>query len=351
MKYRIEDIKFDEITPRQFENLCYDLLVKYNFRNLIWREGGADNGRDIEATLSFSTMLNNKETKWFIECKHYTSGGVPPNDLNSKIAWADAEQPDYLVFFISSYLTNGARTWIDKIIPQKQYDITIVEGEQLKNRLLKYPELIERYFSKNRYEKLFKDVRDYKVKFNINPSFEFLKEIIDNIDLERLSDEEIGFLLINFYSQYESFEGRNEYHGDFGGDEANRILEFLKEKTDNEELKTFAPYVNHYDILGGTGFFEEMEWLDDEDTDYEIKKFDFQSYDLHLNHNKERDKWKIGYYLFVKYTDVAFEIFQSDSTEIRIIREFNDKRITDLSLKLKDNIQDDYNKYLENFSA
>lgn len=213
MKFNIEDIDFEKITPREFENLCYDLLVKYNFRNLIWRKGGADNGRDIEAKLTFSTMLNTKETNWFIECKHYTSGGVPPNDLNSKIAWADAEQPDYLVFFISSYLTNGARTWIEKIIPQKYYEITVIEGEDLKNRLIKYPELIERYFSLNRYEKLFKDVRDYKTKFNINPSYEFLTEIISNIDLTRLSIDEIGFILLNFYGQYAFFEGRNEYHG------------------------------------------------------------------------------------------------------------------------------------------
>lgn len=136
MKYKIEDINFESITPHEFENLCYDLLVKYNFHALIWREGGADNGRDIEGSFSFSTMLRTKETKWFIECKHYKNNGVPPNELNSKIAWADAEQPDFLVFIVSSYLTNGARTWLEKMIPQKQYDISIIEGEDLKHRLV-----------------------------------------------------------------------------------------------------------------------------------------------------------------------------------------------------------------------
>jgi hypothetical protein len=43
MKYTKDDIQFKQISPRGFENLCYDLLVKYNFHNLIWREGGADN--------------------------------------------------------------------------------------------------------------------------------------------------------------------------------------------------------------------------------------------------------------------------------------------------------------------
>lgn len=85
MKYRVEDIDFSKITPKEFENLCYDLLVKYNYYNLIWREGGADSGRDIEAKHRYISMLKQKDTVWFFECKHYSSG-VPPVELMSKIA-------------------------------------------------------------------------------------------------------------------------------------------------------------------------------------------------------------------------------------------------------------------------
>ena len=53
MKYTKDDIRFAQITPKEFENLCYDLLVKYDFHNLIWRTGGADSGRDIEACFLF----------------------------------------------------------------------------------------------------------------------------------------------------------------------------------------------------------------------------------------------------------------------------------------------------------
>jgi hypothetical protein len=119
MKYKTTDVKFEEITPRGFENLCYDLLVKFNFQNLIWREGGADNGRDIEANYSFINPVKKIETKWFFECKHYNSGGVPPNDISSKITWADAENPDYLVFLISSYLTNSEELGLRKLKAKK----------------------------------------------------------------------------------------------------------------------------------------------------------------------------------------------------------------------------------------
>jgi hypothetical protein len=347
MKFKIEDIDFKGITPREFENLCYDLLIKYNYHNLIWREGGADNGRDIEAKHSFNTMIKDKETNWFFECKLYNAGGVPPNELTSKVAWADAELPDYLVFFVSSYLTNNARTWLEKIIEQKQYDITVIEGEELKNRILKYPELIERYFSLNRYEKLFKDVRDYKTKFRINPSFEFLNEIASNIDLERLTVDELGFILTNFYNQYKSFEGRNDYHGDFHGTEVNRVLDYLKRTITNEELKSFQTYFDDYDELGGSGIFDEMDLLECEEYIHEMKLYNFQSYDLHLNHKKEQNKWKIGEYLFVIYEDVAFEIFVTEVTEIRIIKDFKPERINELSLNLSGDIVEKYNEYLE----
>lgn len=351
MKYTLEEILFDDITPREFENLCYDLLVKYNFQNLIWREGGADSGRDIEATLNFNNSIKNSDTKWFFECKRYTSGGVPPDDLSSKLTWADAEQPDFLVFFISSYLTNGSRVWLDKIKTQKHYKILVIEGEDLKNRLIKYPELIERYFSLNRYDQLFKDIKNFKTKFNIKPSFEFLREIINNVDLSKLSSEEVGFILINFYSQFDIFEARNDYYGDFDNTMIFPLLDYLKENIENTELKSFSEFQDNNDPLGGTGIFDEMYWFEHPKDISEMKNYNFQHYDLHLNHKLDSEKWKIGEYLLIIYEDVAFELFKTKETEIRIIKDFSPEKIEDISYKFSDNMVEDYKKYIDNFSA
>ena len=351
MKYNIEDIDFTNISPREFENLCYDLLIKYNYHNLVWREGGADNGRDIEAYFSFNNQIQDTETKWFFECKHYNSGGVPPSELNSKIAWADAEQPDYVVFFVSSYLTNNSRTWFEKIVHQKQYNIKVIEGEEIKNRLLKYPELIERYFSLTKYEQLFKNIKDYKTKFNINPSFEFLKEIIENIDLAKLDTDEIGFLLFSFYSHYRFFENRNEYFGDFDESLIYRVLEYLKLTVTNDTLKSFEKYRDDSDILRAIGIFDEMYWLDDEDNMAEMQLYNFYNCDLHLNYSKEQTKWKLGYYLFVIFENSVIEVFHCEKTEIRIIKNFKAERINELSLKLPDDIVTKYTLYLKYFNA
>ncbi len=347
MKYKIEDINFKNVSPRGFENLCYDLLVQYNFHNLVWREGGADNGRDIEANYNFINPVSNIETKWFFECKHYTNG-VPPNELTSKIAWADAEQPNYLVFLTSSYLTNASRTWLEKIQPQKNYTIIVIEGEEIKNKIVKYSDLVERYFSQNKYLELFKSIKDFKIKFDINPSYEFLKEIINNVDYSKLDIEDLGFILFSFYDQFELFERGNEYYGHFDDTVIYKFLAYLKGTITNEELTSFNKYKNDFDDLGGNGFIDQFYYLDKPEYFSEIEFFDFQSYHLHLFPSKGNEYWKIGYYVFVIFEDVAFEMFNDGETEIRIIKDFNPSKISSIAVnKSKSIIVDDYTKYLE----
>lgn len=348
MKYKIEDINFAKISPKSFENLCYDLVVNYNFHSLIWRDGGGDNGRDIEANSNYSSPFITIEQKWFFECKHY-SAGVPPADLNSKIAWADAEQPNFLVFFVSSYITTAARTWLEKISPQKNYKIVVIEGAELKNRIVQYSDLVERYFSDNSYEKLFKDIKDYKVKFNINPSYEVLKEIIENIDLEKLDNEDLGFIILNFYEQYKAFESRNDYYGDFDSKVIIRVLEHLKKTTTNDKLKSFDEYKENYDELGGVGFIDEILYTDDTYYYDEMEDYDFQYYELHLNHKKEQEFWKIGRYLFIIFEDLAFEIFKENDTEIRIIENFTAEKLTEASINMPEKIVKNYKRYKEKF--
>lgn len=351
MKYKIEDIDFNKISPKEFENLCYDILVRYNYQSISWRDGGADNGRDLEANYTFSTMLHSKETRWFFECKLYNSGGVAVVDLNSKIAWADADKPDFLVFLISSYVTNNTRTWLEKIAPDKGYDIVIIEGEELKHRILKFPELIERYFSSDKYEKLLLNLIDYKNKFSVSPSFEFLREITDNIETKRLTLDEIGFILLSYFSQFILFEKRQEYSGDFDGTEMNGILDFLKKDITDTNLESLGKYKDNHIILGDEGMFNEFFWFDYPDEIDSMKQYNFQYSLLHLNSKKDKNLWKTGEHLFIVYTDVAFEIFYDSKIEIRIINNFVPSNIEGILIEKPANVIENYERYLDNFSA
>jgi hypothetical protein len=51
---------------------------------------------------------------------------------------------------------------------------------------------------------------------------------------------------------------------------------------------------------------DELYLLESEDYE-EMTYYSFQSYHLHLNHNKAKESWRVGQYLFITYGDVAFE--------------------------------------------
>ena len=91
-------IRFDGLSPTDFEEFCFDLLVENGFVNVDWRKGTpkaaspADRGRDIVAHLERQDVDGHKYREtWFVDCKHYKRG-VPPEALQGTIAWAQAER-------------------------------------------------------------------------------------------------------------------------------------------------------------------------------------------------------------------------------------------------------------------
>jgi hypothetical protein len=57
-----------------------------DYQGLVWRQGGADSGRDIEGRRTVNNpLIGSYNEKWFFECKRFENG-VPPEKLNSKIA-------------------------------------------------------------------------------------------------------------------------------------------------------------------------------------------------------------------------------------------------------------------------
>lgn len=65
MTYSTDNINFGLLSPTEFERLCFELLLKLGYSELAWRQGGADNGRDIEGSLNFSTPILEKNQMVF----------------------------------------------------------------------------------------------------------------------------------------------------------------------------------------------------------------------------------------------------------------------------------------------
>lgn len=193
MLYTERDIDFKRITPLQFEELCFDLLLRFGYKGLTWRQGGADKGRDIEGRLTINNpLVEAYEEKWFFECKHY-SKGVPPEQLNSKIAWADAENPKHLVIFASSYLSDGCRHWIELIGKEKPYRIHVLEGKYLKTLILSFPDLVAKYFLDKYAGLLLSELNNWLIH-NVLPHPQTFKILAEKLDITKLTPSELAFL-------------------------------------------------------------------------------------------------------------------------------------------------------------
>lgn len=182
-----------KLSDNEFEELCFELVLFLDFEKVRWRKGGADNGRDIQAELSSNSLLVDRYyEQWFFECKRY-SKGVPPEQLNSKIAWADAEKPKHLVLFISSYLTNNARTWLDKIEVDKFYKIHVLEGDQIKRLVLLFPKLVEKYFS-TEMDNLVSEAQKNWLLHNLIPEPELIRTIVESKSFLEMPLDKVAFI-------------------------------------------------------------------------------------------------------------------------------------------------------------
>lgn len=189
----MNDIDFLSLSPREFEELCFDLPDELGFKRLVWRQGGSDDGRDIQGVKEVSVgIVEPYEELWFFECKRYEKG-VPPDDLSSKVTWADAEKPKHLLFFISSYLTSGARDWLSKISKNKPYEIHLVEGKRLTSLVSKSHRLMIRYFPSNA-QKLIKESHRTWIHHNLIPEPELLRTLAENENLDDYSTSQLAFL-------------------------------------------------------------------------------------------------------------------------------------------------------------
>ncbi|MDO7787237.1 restriction endonuclease [Desulforamulus aquiferis] len=193
MYFEENDLDFYVLDAYRFEELCFDLVMKAGFHSAIWRQGGPDNGRDIEACFTITNpLVGNYHEKWFIECKHY-SKGVPVEEVSTKFEWAQAEQADHLLLITSSYLSNSTREWINKRCQTAPYKFHLMEGKVLKQRILCFPDLVDSYFKTEAYKVLL-DTFKYWIFHEILPNWKTLKYLASNISIEKLTPRELAFL-------------------------------------------------------------------------------------------------------------------------------------------------------------
>jgi len=250
----VDEINFNLLSHQRFEELCFDLLMELSFRKLVWRQGGADNGRDIQGTRDVTPgLVESFEETWFFECKRYENG-VPPEALNSKIAWADAERPKHLVFFISSYVTNNARTWLATISKDKFYKVHLIEGKQLQHLVLRSQNLVTRYFSSN-VQRLMQQAHRTWVLHNLIPEPWLLRTLAETQNLSEYEPGQLAFLWVSLKLR---FEDLNANMADSWEESYDIIFSMLKRHAKMEG--------SVLDTVGDWSLIEEKEG----ETDYDL---------------------------------------------------------------------------------
>ncbi|WP_448103502.1 restriction endonuclease [Pedobacter panaciterrae] len=199
MTFTESDIKFDKISWKEFEELCYDLLHKYQFHSLSWRQGGGDKGRDIEASFTvINPMVVSYPEKWFIECKHYGKG-IPIEQISGKLDWAVAEKVQHFVLMTNSYPSNATTDYIKKRQKNVNFKIHVIDGKALKQKLLAFPDLIVKYFADDTVVLIQGMVRQW-LSHNLLPDIKTLFKLSKLIDARALNAEELVFLFFAFES-------------------------------------------------------------------------------------------------------------------------------------------------------
>lgn len=97
-------------------------------------------------------------------------------------------------------MTTSCRQWLDKLRPNKPYQIHVIEGKALKVLLLNYPEIVQRYFA-NQYDLLLRDLIKQWVLFDFLPSPEHLFLLAKSLNPFRLKPEELAFLLCAWHAK------------------------------------------------------------------------------------------------------------------------------------------------------
>ena len=163
------DISWDNISPENFEKLCFKILEENKFDNLQWfGKSGGDKGRDIigykrEEPLPGLTKVN----KWVIQCKRYKSKLLSKTEINNILVDAEEHNPDNILIILSNTISANTKDWIDEKRKKTKYDIHIWEELDLEREIMKHRRKLEEQFPNiiNKKEILFYEIIDSKRNF------------------------------------------------------------------------------------------------------------------------------------------------------------------------------------------
>lgn len=144
------EVNFDKFSPIEFEELIYDFLKEYKFKNIQQASGFKDYGYDFIASHENKDPFGRNEiSEWIVEVNAYKRR----TDLSSLHAFAGSlslrKESIRGLFITTSQLTSSAREWLEHTHKRGGPKISVLEGTELKRLILTKKRLINKYFSES----------------------------------------------------------------------------------------------------------------------------------------------------------------------------------------------------------
>ena len=227
---------FYTLTPATFEEMCFEYAKQiYNKDDyiLFHTRYTHDGGKDIE-TKFFDEI---HEYKIWAECKHHRRN-IGLEEIGKNVVLVIAHNINKIIFFSSSLIRDSAKKEIIHISRRLNFEVQFLDDTLLKNELIKYPELVNKYFPSYKInQKEIQDKLSIKIKLNeigiCDPEYK-------NTFYLRDSDM--------FYTNVFISNTTNHYFSnikiDWLDDDDNiEILNTYKDEWISEEIKPFSDYL------------------------------------------------------------------------------------------------------------
>lgn len=137
----------------EFQRLCFDLLQAEGCRNVSGLGKGPDQGVDITIDVPITSPLGDDFKSYIVQCKWYKQErSVGENEIGNIIDYLSMHSADGLLMITSAYFTGTALNKYRALdrTNKHPYEIKLWDGHELTNRLNKHPEIISRYFYKEK---------------------------------------------------------------------------------------------------------------------------------------------------------------------------------------------------------
>ncbi len=133
-----------------FEDLCIEMISKWQVLNLDRIGKGVDRGRDGTFIVNMDSWIPivNKPTKWVLQCKYSESyAKLEIDEIYSEMVKVLMHEPDYYLLMTNRKITSDFLDWFNsKTISDSPYFIPykkiLIQREQLESELSK-PEFLE----------------------------------------------------------------------------------------------------------------------------------------------------------------------------------------------------------------